>query len=217
MSNAIAGLAPCVHCGLCLQSCPTYVATGDEADGPRGRIVLMLGLARGDLDPSDPKVAHHLNRCLGCRACESACPSGVLYGPALEESRSTLVKSKPLGLIPRIVLAVMADRRLRGPVFALSRWFRPLARLIAGRSPIGFQMAMLAATRMPLDQLTKDQTAPSIDPRPHPVDTAGDRWARGPGGDTRRAVAGGDRKLRTLVRASHGRAKGRLGSAGRYP
>ena len=81
------------------------------------------------------------------------------------------MEAQPLGLIARIVLAVMADRRLRGPVFALSRLFRPLARLIAGQSQVGFQMAMLAATRMPLDQRATDHSAPSIDARPHPVHT----------------------------------------------
>ncbi len=148
MNAAVAGLDPCVHCGFCLQSCPTYVATGDEADGPRGRIVLMQQLARGQLDLTDERLAYHLDRCLGCRACESACPSGVVYGPALEETRAALVRVRPLGLVPRIVLAVMADRRLRGPVFALSRLARPLARFLAGKSTIGFQMGMLAATRM---------------------------------------------------------------------
>ena len=159
MNAAVAGLDPCVHCGFCLQSCPTYVATGDEADGPRGRIVLMQQLARGQLDPTDERLAYHLDRCLGCRACESACPSGVVYGPALEETRAVLVKSRPLDLRARIVLAVMADRRLRGPVFALSRLARPLARFLAGRSTIGFQMGMLAATRM----VVNDRYGPSLD------------------------------------------------------
>ena len=148
MSTAIAGLDPCVRCGFCLQSCPTYVATGDEADGPRGRILLMQQLARGQINPGDTHLAHHLNRCLGCRACESACPSGVVYGPALESARSVLVEKHPLSLFARVVLAVMADPRLRRPLLTLSRLLRPLARLGAGKSQIGFQMGMLAATRM---------------------------------------------------------------------
>ena len=148
MSTAIAGLDPCVRCGFCLQSCPTYVATGDEADGPRGRIMLMQQLARGQINPADTHLAHHLNRCLGCRACESACPSGVVYGAALEDARSVLIKHHPLSLLARVVLAVMADPRLRRPLLTLSRLLRPLARFGAGKSRIGFQMGMLAATRM---------------------------------------------------------------------
>ena len=62
------GAELCVHCGFCLQACPTYLALDDENDSPRGRIVLMKGLAAGTLDPADDAVALHLDRCLGCRA-----------------------------------------------------------------------------------------------------------------------------------------------------
>ena len=68
----------CVHCGLCLPACPTYLQTGHEAEGPRGRIQLMRGLSDGQIDPTK-KVREHLDSCLNCRACETACPSGVVY------------------------------------------------------------------------------------------------------------------------------------------
>lgn len=87
------GLA-CVHCGLCLPACPTYVTTGHEADSPRGRIQLMLGLADGKIQATDV-VREHLNLCLDCRGCETACPSGVIYHELLEESRARLAESKP--------------------------------------------------------------------------------------------------------------------------
>src|SRR6266704_1568691 len=74
------GLDSCVHCGFCLQACPTFLATGDESDSPRGRIELMRALEAGELAPTDPGVALHLDRCLGCRGCEPVCPSGVGYG-----------------------------------------------------------------------------------------------------------------------------------------
>ena len=79
-------LLDCVHCGLCTAACPTYVETGDENDSPRGRIYLMRGVADGRLELNDP-VRRHLELCLDCRACETACPSGVQYGKLIEPFR----------------------------------------------------------------------------------------------------------------------------------
>lgn len=79
----------CVHCGLCLPACPTYTQTFNEADSPRGRIQLMLALADGAIAPTD-SVLRHLNLCLDCRGCETACPSGVIYHELIEESRTRL-------------------------------------------------------------------------------------------------------------------------------
>jgi glycolate oxidase iron-sulfur subunit len=76
----------CVHCGLCTASCPTYVELGNENDGPRGRIYLMRGVTDGRLDLT-PEVRRHLELCLDCRACETACPSGVQYGKLIEPFR----------------------------------------------------------------------------------------------------------------------------------
>ena len=73
----------CVHCGLCTASCPTYIETGDENDGPRGRIYLMRAVTDGRL-AMGPEVRRHLELCLDCRACETACPSGVQYGRLIE-------------------------------------------------------------------------------------------------------------------------------------
>lgn len=83
----------CVHCGLCLDSCPTYRELGAEQDSPRGRLFLMRGLWEGKLEPS-PEVEAPLDRCLDCRACESACPSGVPYGELLEKTRGALLPYK---------------------------------------------------------------------------------------------------------------------------
>src|ERR1700732_5308135 len=76
----------CVHCGLCTSSCPTYLELGDENDGPRGRIYLMRAVTDGRLD-MNAEVRRHLDLCLDCRACESACPSGVQYGKLIEPFR----------------------------------------------------------------------------------------------------------------------------------
>jgi glycolate oxidase iron-sulfur subunit len=79
----------CVHCGLCLPACPTYTQNGLEGDSPRGRIMLMKGLATGKVEPTE-SVIRHLDLCLDCRACETACPSGVVYHELIEETRAKL-------------------------------------------------------------------------------------------------------------------------------
>src|SRR5882724_7272974 len=76
----------CVHCGLCTASCPTYAELGNENDSPRGRIYLMRAVTDGRLDLTSD-VRRHLELCLDCRACETACPSGVQYGKLIEPFR----------------------------------------------------------------------------------------------------------------------------------
>ena len=76
----------CVHCGLCLSSCPTYAVTGLETESPRGRIALMKAVNEGRLEIT-PRVASHWDACLQCRACEAVCPSGVPYGRMMEKTR----------------------------------------------------------------------------------------------------------------------------------
>src|SRR6516165_5673564 len=78
----------CVHCGLCTAACPTYLETGDENNSPRGRIYLMRSLVDGRLGLT-AKVEEHLDLCLDCRSCETACPSGVQYGRLIEPFRAS--------------------------------------------------------------------------------------------------------------------------------
>jgi glycolate oxidase iron-sulfur subunit len=81
----------CIHCGLCLSSCPTYLETGNENDSPRGRIHLMRAVQDGRL-PLGETAVRHVDLCLGCRACEAVCPSGVHYGELLEATRDHIEK-----------------------------------------------------------------------------------------------------------------------------
>lgn len=149
LAEAVPGIMTCVHCGFCLQVCPTYLALGDENDSPRGRILLMRSLVEGALAVDDADVHTHIDQCLGCRACETACPSGVPYGHLLEATRATFTLSRPLPLIARLVLSVFERPWLLAMVLTGARVLRAtrLARLFA-RLPgrIGFSMAMLVAT-----------------------------------------------------------------------
>jgi glycolate oxidase iron-sulfur subunit len=81
----------CIHCGLCLSSCPTYLETGNENNSPRGRLYLMRAVQDGRL-PVDTTPVQHIDLCLGCRACEAVCPSGVQYGNLLEHTRDHIEK-----------------------------------------------------------------------------------------------------------------------------
>jgi len=141
-------LDPCVHCGFCLPACPTYLATGDEADSPRGRIVLMRLMERGELPADDPALIQHLEACLGCRGCEPACPSGVGYGRGLEAAREELYRNRGLPALGRVALGIFGRDPLWRSLFTLARWLRAtgLPRALAGRGPVGFGMGMLAAS-----------------------------------------------------------------------
>ena len=95
-----AGALDCVHCGLCLPTCPTYVETGSERSSPRGRIYLMRGVAEGRI-PLAQTMQEEAFLCLGCRACETACPSGVRFGQMLEETRHQVDDAGLRATLPR--------------------------------------------------------------------------------------------------------------------
>ena len=153
LAAASAGINACVHCGFCLQACPTYVALGDENDSPRGRIYLMRALVEGELALDDPSVHTHIDRCLGCRACETACPSGVPYGALLEATRATLSEVKRPPLRARLILALFARRTLMRVAVGAARLLRStgMPKLLS-RLPgdLGFAFAMLASSESPL-------------------------------------------------------------------
>jgi glycolate oxidase iron-sulfur subunit len=135
-------LATCISCGLCLNDCPTYRVLEDEADSPRGRIQLIRLMVSTDAPPDD-ELAGHLDACLVCRACETACPSGVPFGRIMEGAREVLHERKQpsriRGALTRFGLATIASRgRLalasaatdlyaRSPVASAVRRFAPRA------------------------------------------------------------------------------------------
>lgn len=122
--RALEQVNTCVHCGFCLPACPTYRELGNEANSPRGRIHLVRQLQAGTLEPT-AAVLGNLDLCLDCRACETACPSGVKYGSIIEEARSRLEQRRRRPPLDR------ALRRLffRG-IFPHPRRLRTLARAI---------------------------------------------------------------------------------------
>jgi glycolate oxidase iron-sulfur subunit len=128
-------IARCVHCGFCLQACPTYVELGMETDSPRGRIALIDAMASGRAAPT-PALLGHLDLCLQCRACETACPSGVAFGRIMEEGRAMAVESgaRPLAWALRIQAmrqVLPHPRRLRGMMATLRAYQRsPLQALL---------------------------------------------------------------------------------------
>ena len=103
-----------VHCGLCLSSCPTYLETGNENDSPRGRIYLMRALQNGQL-PLDDITVRHIDLCLGCRACEAACPSGVKYGELLEHTRDHMEREYSRGWFQTFLRRVAIEQVLPFP------------------------------------------------------------------------------------------------------
>ena len=104
----------CIHCGLCLASCPTYLETGNENDSPRGRIYLMRAIQDGRLPLAETPV-RHIDLCLGCRACEAACPSGVQYGELLEQTRDHIEKHHRRSTFQNLLRRVAIERIIPFP------------------------------------------------------------------------------------------------------
>ena len=116
----------CVHCGICLPQCPTYRVLGEEMDSPRGRLYLMRAAAEGRIGLTET-FRRHLDLCLGCRACETACPSGVRFGSLLEATRAQLQRHGPPArrrLLQAIIYSVFPHPKRVGAALAALRLYR---------------------------------------------------------------------------------------------
>jgi glycolate oxidase iron-sulfur subunit len=147
-------VSDCVHCGFCLPSCPTYVLWREEMDSPRGRISLLAQQIQGA--PLTPTVAGHLDACLGCLACVSACPSGVRYDTLITAARDEVEQRHP---------RTARERRLRRFIFGLFPYPRRLSMVRFG---LWFYQHLGLAHRLPLPGALKtlDELAPRIRRRP---------------------------------------------------
>ena len=155
LEGEVEKLSHCVHCGFCLPACPTYTRLGDEADSPRGRLYLMRAVVEGRLDPGSDAFQTHIDRCLGCRACEPVCPSGVEYGHLLERAREAAAEARRPPATARVLLAVLGRPAAERVFLVLSRLLRATrlpalaARLLPDRGVSGrlrLAMGMLAAS-----------------------------------------------------------------------
>jgi glycolate oxidase iron-sulfur subunit len=141
--RADAVLRSCVHCGFCNATCPTYKLTGDELDGPRGRIYLMKQVFEGQAPTRTTQ--RHLDRCIGCRHCETTCPSGVQYNELLSVGQAEVERQVRRPLMERLRrwgLRTVLPSRAFGPLLKAGRWLRPvLPAALAGHVPVAPALA----------------------------------------------------------------------------
>ncbi len=160
----------CVHCGICLPQCPTYRVLGEEMDSPRGRIYLMRAAAEGRVGLTET-FQRHIDLCLGCRACETACPSGVRFGSLLEATRAQLRRSGPPAkhrLLEAFVFSVFPKpARLGAALAAFKLYKRSGVRALVRASGVLRRVPRLAA----MDALLDD--VPAATPLPETVPARG--------------------------------------------
>jgi glycolate oxidase iron-sulfur subunit len=165
-SAMAAAVTACVHCGFCLPSCPTYQELGQEMDSPRGRIYLMKGVLEGSIEPENAQP--HIDRCLGCMACETACPSGVEYHKLLLPYRASISAATPRTTMERLKRWLVLRTLPYPQRFRLVARAARLGRLLRPITP--------AALRPMLDLLP--DSLPAADPLPEITRAVGARRAR---------------------------------------
>lgn len=194
-------LRACVHCGMCLPTCPTYRLTGQEASSPRGRLWMMRAVADGRLDLGAPEFDEQMYQCLNCRACEAVCPSGVRYGPLVEASRAQLEQHRPRPLWQQAARKAglawpFGDiRRLRAMVDLLRLYQK------SGLSTLARKTGVLKAMRM--EQL--ESMLPPL--REEPLVSGTERWSGGAGAQSAQLFNG---CVMSTVFSNVNRATGRV-------
>ncbi|MSQ30148.1 MAG: 4Fe-4S dicluster domain-containing protein [Dehalococcoidia bacterium] len=160
-------LQNCIHCGFCLPACPTYIATGQELESPRGRLHLISAMLDGRIDATE-RVLGHLDLCLQCRACETACPSGVPYGRIMEDARASILANAPAeqprawrfrALMLREVLARPSRLRV---ALAFGRFYTRSGLQALVRGPLGASLLRL----LPSALARLESSAPVLDREP---------------------------------------------------
>jgi glycolate oxidase iron-sulfur subunit len=169
-------LLECIHCGICLSTCPTFDLLGTEADSPRGRIYLMRALAEGRTEVN-PDLVRHLDGCLACRACETACPSSVHYGELLAQTRDHIHRQGGRSVAERAKLKLLLDTLAHPKRMALAMKAAQAAARVAGEDVPRLLSRFLTGKdgRLPLDR------GASFLPTPLPIRTP-------PRGETRARV-----------------------------
>ena len=128
MAHAV---STCVHCGFCLAACPTYLILNEEMDSPRGRIVLMRDVLEGKLPLAEAQ--EHIDKCLGCLGCVTACPSGVPYGELITSVRAYAEPQRKRGALDKLARALVRNTLPYPARFklasALGQWAKPFAKL----------------------------------------------------------------------------------------
>lgn len=158
MADAAKAVRTCVHCGICTATCPTYVLLGDERDGPRGRIVQMQKM----LEPGGtvtPEAVHHVDRCLSCLNCRSACPSSVDYQRLVDQARVHIEAHYRRPLVDRLLRWMIAKVMTRPSLVALGLLFAPLGAWLPGRLGV---MARTGAAARP----SRAASAPPVVTKP---------------------------------------------------
>jgi glycolate oxidase iron-sulfur subunit len=164
----LTALRTCVHCGICLPQCPTYRVLGEEMDSPRGRLYLMRAVAEGRLAPTET-YQHHLDLCLGCRACETACPAGVKFGSLLETARAELVDQggRPARdrWLSTMLFSIFPHPDRLGPALGLARRYRRwgLQRLVRATGALA-RFPRLATLDALLERVPTEATVPEYLP-----------------------------------------------------
>lgn len=151
----------CVHCGFCNATCPTYLLTGDELDGPRGRIWLMKDMAAAPDEPPSPRAARHLDRCLTCLSCTTTCPSGVDYAQLVDIARAHIETHRPWH--QRLGRAALTGLLSRRRLFRAALHFGRLARPLAPLLPAGLKrMVAMVPAQIPPAGLAERANPPAL-------------------------------------------------------